>query len=151
MAVKKKIKERPEESYWKPLISDELLFRIMTIAGQTGVSPPDIILKWVLQEEALIGFMKNNKEPMKEHAETRPSIDPQKNTAVRKKRAETIPSDSGGPNYRKTLIKRAQKLKKDGMTLKKIAETFNEEKVLTVSETGKWYASSVSNLLKPKK
>ena len=38
-----------------------------------------------------------------------------------------------------------------GITLKKIAETFNDEKVSTVSGTGKWYASSINNLMKSKK
>ena len=151
MARKKNIKDRPEKDFWKPLISDELLFRIMSAAGQTGIFPPDLILKWVLQEETLIGIMQRNKEPMVRQDETRSGVDPQKAPAAHKKRAETIPSDLGNPNYRKTLIKRAQKLKKEGMTLKKIAETFNEEKVATISDTGKWYSSSIANLLKSDK
>jgi hypothetical protein len=117
---------------------------------QTGISPPDLFLKWVLQEETLIGVMQRNKEPMAEQAETRPDVAPQKGTAAQKKSAETIPPGPGDPNYRKTVVKRAQKLKKEGMTLKKIAETFNEEKVATVSGTGKWYSSSVANLLNSK-
>jgi hypothetical protein len=38
-------------------------------------------------------------------------------------------------------------LKKEGMTLVKIAEIFNEENVQTVSGKGKWYSSSITNLL----
>jgi len=151
MVLKKKIKDQPEESYWKPLISDELLFRIMKIVEQTGISPPDLILKWVLQEETLIGVMQGNKKPMAEQAETRPDVGVQKASAAQKKRAEVAPPDPGSPNYRKALIKRAQKLKKEGMTLKKIAETFNEEKVATMSGTGNWYSSSIANLLNSKK
>ena len=85
---------------------------------------------------------------MMRQEEARPGVDSQKAPAAHKKRTETIPSDLGNPNYRKTLIKRAQKLKKEGMTLKKIAETFNEEKVATMSGTGNWYPSSIANLLK---
>ena len=39
----------------------------------------------------------------------------------------------------------------EGMTLNKIAKTFNEERVPTVSGAGKWYYSSVANLLNAKK
>ena len=55
------------------------------------------------------------------------------------------------PGYRKELVKRAKMLKKEGMTHNKIAKTFNDEKVPTVSGTGKWYANSIANLLKSKK
>ena len=94
--------------------------------------------------------MQSHKEPMKEQTEKRPGVAPQKNTAAQKKNSESIPPNTGNPSYRKTLIKRVQKLKKEGMTLKKIADTFNEEKVPTVSGTGKWYTSSISLLFKSK-
>jgi intein-encoded DNA endonuclease-like protein len=61
-----------------------------------------------------------------------------------------ISLDPNSPDYRKTLVKKTKKLKKEGMTLKQIAETFNDEKVLTLSGTGKWYASSINNLLSKK-
>ena len=147
MVLKKKVKAQPEKDFGKPVISDELAFRIMNIAGQTGISPPDLILKWVLQEETLIGVIQRIKEPM---AETKPNVESQNKTAAQVKRAKTITPEPGNPNYRNALLKRAQKLKKEGMTLKKIAETFNEEKVATVSGTGKWYSSSIANLLSSK-
>jgi hypothetical protein len=49
------------------------------------------------------------------------------------------------------LKRNAKKLKKEGMSQQKIAETFNEEKVATVSGTGKWYSSSINTLLNLKK
>ena len=61
MALKRNVKERSETGLAKPLISDELAFRIMNLAGQTGISPPDLILKWVLQEESWIGAMQSGK------------------------------------------------------------------------------------------
>ena len=147
MAIKKNVKNRPEESYWKPLISDELAFRIMNLAGQTGVSPPDIILKWVLQEEAWIGLMQSGKSQTAKQPKTT-AVD---NPVQKGKSANGASLDHKSPGYRKELVKRAKMLKKEGMTHNKIAETFNGEKIPTVSGTGKWYASSINNLLNSKK
>ena len=145
MAIKRNLKSKSEEEFWKPLISDELAFRIMNIAGQTGISPPDVILKWVLQEEAWIGLMQSGK------AQTATPPKTAADNSVRKKKgANDVPLDHKSPGYKKELVKRVKKLKKEGMTLKKIAETFNDEKVPTVSGTGKWYSSSVSGLLSTK-
>ena len=130
--------------------SSDLTVRLEKISKQTGLSSTSLLQKWILQEETLIGVMQRNKKPMKEQAETRLDVAQQKTPAARKKRAKAIPSDSGKPNYRKELVKKATMLKKEGMTLQKIAQTFNEEKVATVSGTGKWYASSISLLLKSK-
>ena len=129
----------------------DLLVRFENISEQTGLSHQSLLQKWILQEETLIGLMQRNRKPMKEQAETKMGADPKKNPAVQKEKAKTISSNIGNPNYRETLVKKAQKLKKEGMSLKKIAESFNEEKVLTVSGTGKWYSSSIANLLKIKK
>ena len=146
MAIKKNKKDRPEKEHWKPLISDELLFRIMNIAGQTGVSPPDIILKWVLQEESWIGLIQNGQG----QTTTQP-VTAVNNTVQKEKAAKDEPLDHKSPGYRKELMKKAETLKKKGMAYKKIAETFNDEKTPTLSGTGKWYASSINNLLKSKK
>jgi hypothetical protein len=45
------------------------------------------------------------------------------------------------------LAKRVKKLKKEGKTLVKIAEIFNEENLPTISGKGKWYSSSITWLL----
>ena len=74
---------------------------------------------------------------------------PQDFSGVREQ-AETEKIDPNSPNYRKILIKRAKKLKKKGITLAKIAEIFNEENLQTVSGKGKWYSSSIINLLSSK-
>jgi diketogulonate reductase-like aldo/keto reductase len=68
---KKKVKDQPEET-WKPLISDDLLNRIRNIVEQTGLSPSDLVLKWVLQEESLIGLMQSNKGQIAKQSESRP-------------------------------------------------------------------------------
>jgi len=124
--------------------------RIEKISERTGLSTHDLFQKWILQEETLIGIIRNNKS-MEEKAETSRDDKPQRKPVARRRSTENVLSDTGSLNYRKTLIKMAMKYKKDGMTLKKIAETFNEEKVLTVSGAGKWYSSSIANLMKAKK
>ena len=146
MVRKKNVKDRPEESFWKPLISDELLFRIMNIAGQTGISPPDLFLKWVLQEESWIGLIQSGKGQTT--TQSKATVD---NPVQKMKRAKDVSIDHKSPGYRKELAKKAVNLKKKGMTHNKIAETFNDEKIPTVSGTGKWYASSINNLLNSKK
>jgi len=97
MVLKKNEKYRPEKSFWKSFISDELLFRIMNIVGQTGISPPDLILKWVLQEESLIGMMQQRKEPVEKPSR----VSQQKTTAAQGKSAGKVPSTSDNSNYRK--------------------------------------------------
>ena len=124
--------------------------RIEKISERTGLSTHDLFQKWILQEETLIGIIRNNKS-MEEKAETSRDDKPQRKPVARRKSTESVLTDTSSLNYRKTLIKMAMKYKKDGMTLKKIAETFNEEKVLTVSGAGKWYSSSIANLMKAKK
>jgi hypothetical protein len=147
MAVKKNVKGIPETSLRKPLISDELAFRIMNIAGQTGISPPDIILKWVLQEESWIGLNKISKGEAKQ---SKMAVD---KTVQKSKNGKDVSSAHNKPIKFNALLtlKTAVALKKKGMSHKKIADSFNEKNIPTVSGTGKWYASSVSNLLKPKK
>ena len=153
MVARKKGTNNPEKII--PILEvhsgSDLPVRLEKISAQTGLSPHNLLQKWMLQEETLIGIMQSNKEAKPAQAETQPDVDPQKNTDDQRKSTEGIPSDPGSPNYRKMLIKRIQKLKKEGMTLKKIAETFNEEKVLTVSGAGKWYSSSIANLMQSKK
>ena len=95
-------------------------------------------------EESLIGVIQQSKAPtpIPQQAEAQQSV-PQG--------AEAVQPRSGNTEYRKKLIKRAMKLKKEGMSDKKMADTFNDEKVPTVSGAGKWYSSSINNLLNPKK
>ena len=128
----------------------DLPAKLEKISEQTGLSSLSLLQKWMLQEETLIGIVQRNKESKPEQVETKPDVAQQKNTDAQRKSSDATPPDPGSPNYRKMLIKRVQKLKKAGMSFNKIAQTFNEEKVLTVSGTGKWYTSSITNLLKSK-
>ena len=149
--AKRNLKDRPEESYWKPVFSAEIVFRIMKIVEKTGLSPTDLVLKWVLQEESLIGIIQAGKDQTVNQPKTAADIPVQKTVTTKKKAAKGDSIAPKSQGYRKELVKRVEKLKKQGITLKKIADTFNDEKVLTVSGTGKWYASSINNLMKSKK
>jgi len=146
MALKKNVKDQSEKSLRRPMISDELLFRIVQIAGQTNLSPPDLVLKWVLQEESLIGSIQSGIWQAIKQPKTAMDIPVQK-----EKGAKDVSLSHKNQEYKKELVKKAEMLKKKGMTHKKIAEAFNDEKVPTVSGTGKWYASSINILLNSKK
>ena len=148
--VRKKVdKDQPE--VWKPLISDELLFNIMQIVAETGLSPSELIQKWILQEKTILGFLRLKNEPAEKQAKIQQQNSSHKSTPVSKERAAIALPDPSSPDYRKALVKMAKKLKEEGMTLKKIADTFNDEKIPTVSGTGKWYSTSINNLLSSKK
>jgi hypothetical protein len=128
------------------LTDSGLLSRIEKISEQTGLSTLDLVQKWVLQEESLIGLMARGKNNVTEQAETTSATSSQRVPGVQKQE-NPAEIDFNSPDYRKMLIERAKKLKKEGITLVKIAEIFNEEKVQTVSGKGKWYSSSIVNLL----
>ena len=141
-AIRKNMKDQPKAILLEVPSDSDLPVRLEKISEQTGLAFLSLLQKWILQEEFFIGVVQRNKEPAPKRAAARPGVS---------KRAKTAQSGPGNPEYRKELIKKAMKLKKDGMTLKKIAATFNEKKVSTVSGVGKWYASSINNLLNPKK
>ena len=146
MARKKAVKQASEKITLEVPVGSDLPSRLGKISKQSGLSHTDLIQKWILQEEFLIGLAKYGKEYVAAKAK-------KSRRAARRQipdfeeQEETVTVEHGSPNYRKMLAQRAKKLKKEGMTLKKIAETFNEGKVATVSGTGKWYTSSVSWLL----
>jgi hypothetical protein len=148
MAAKKNVKSQIQPSVFEVPIDSDLPSRIKNISKQTGLNTVDLFQKWVLQEESLIGLMQNNKSQTKAPTKTHIAPDTQKIPVQKQEKPETIDFDS--PDYRKVLIKRANALKKEGMTLVKIAALFNEENLKTVTGKGKWYASSINNLLNSK-
>jgi hypothetical protein len=150
MAVKRNVKDQAKEILLEVPFESDLPARIVKISEQTGLSPLNLFQKWVLQEESLIGVLQNSKDRSPKRAEAHSGVSRSKAPVARKESAKADLPVPKSPDYRKTLAERAIKLKKEGMTLKKIAEIFNEEKAPTVSGTGKWYASSIINLLKSK-
>jgi len=142
VAIRKNTKDQSKAILLEVSPDSDLPLRLEKISEQTGLSSFSLLQKWILQEESLIGVIQRSKDLTPKRAEAQPSVS---------KSAKAVQPSSGNLEYRKKLIKRAMLLKKGGMTLKEIAETFNDGKVPTVSGTGKWYASSINNLLKLKK
>ena len=149
MASRENVKNRPDKTLLEVPIDSDLPLRLDKISEQTGLSPLNLFQKWILQEEFLLGFMKYNKEQAAKQTKVRPITDWQEILNVLEQE-EAGEIDISSPNYRKRLAKMAKKLKKEGMTLKNIAEFFNDERVQTVSGSGQWYSSSIANLLKSK-
>ena len=151
MALRKNVKQETEKITLLDVpIDSDLPIRMENISKQTGLSHFNLVQKWILQEESLLGFMSYRKE------QTEPGTARRKTTGAEKQEVKEVKEVTAAvdplinpksADYRKTIARKAKKLKKEGMTLKKIAETFNEEKVSTISGTGKWYTSSITWLI----
>jgi hypothetical protein len=150
MAFKKEAKKRLKTiPFMEEPESSDLPGRLQKISEQTGLSSHDLLQKWILQEESLIGLMRRGKAQTAEQAEIYHDTAPQQSSDVQE-REDAAEAGPDSPNYRKMLIRKAEKLKKAGATLVKIADIFNEEKLPTVSGKGKWYSSSITVLLQSK-
>ena len=148
MARRKDVNSQDNTAMREISIDGGLLSRIEKISKQTGLDTSNLFQKWVLQEESLIGLIRRGKDQAAAQTEIPPDVFPRQNPDVRKRKKEKLTeTGSAGSDYRKTLVKRAAKLRKEGMTLVKIAEVFNEEKLATLSGKGKWYSSSIIWLL----
>jgi hypothetical protein len=149
MPLRKNAKSQVKTIILEIPATSDLPLRIEKISEQTGLGALNLIQKWILQEESLIGLIQRGKDHAAEQTKTRPDTPPQQDSDVQQQEspAEIDPNSS---DYRKVLIKRVNKLQKGGTTLVKIAEIFNEEHVPTVSGRGKWYSSSIINLLNSK-
>jgi hypothetical protein len=148
MVFRKKTKNSAQAITFQMPADSDLTSRIEKIAAQTGLDTSSLLQKWVLQEESLIGLMRRARGRTAKQPKTRilPDAFPQ-DASDAQKQEEIIECNPARPNYRQMLVKRAKKLKKDGMTLVKIADIYNEENLPTVSGRGKWYSSSIVNLL----
>ncbi|MDR1874957.1 MAG: recombinase family protein [Synergistaceae bacterium] len=157
MAIRKNIKDQAEVVLLEVPADSELPGKLEKISEQTGLSPLDLFRKWVLQEESLIGVLQSGalQSGALQSSEDRLSDEDEACDAFCPKTARENGAKAdfpapGSPEYRKLLVNRVMKLKNEGMTLTRIAATFNEEKVPTVSGAGKWYSSSITNLLNAK-
>jgi hypothetical protein len=151
MALRKNAKYQSGTLTFQVPTDSDLSSRIERISAQTGLNTADLFQKWVLQEESLIGLMQHGESPIAEpkQNETRPDTSTQQLLGVQEQK-ETLEVNPDSPNYRKELVKRIKKLKEERMPLIKIAQLFNEENVQTISGKGKWYSSSITNLLNSK-
>ncbi|MDR1377293.1 MAG: recombinase family protein [Synergistaceae bacterium] len=145
MARKKDV-DTPKTILLEIPAGSDLPLRIEKISEQTGLPPLDLFQKWVFHEESLIGLLRRSEDQTTEGAETRPDA-PSRRGSNAQGREQAAKIDPDSPKYRKAVIKRIQKLKKEGTPLIKIAKIFNEENLPTMSGKGKWYSSSITWLL----
>ena len=149
MARRKNVKQDTQKITLDIPASSDLPLRLKKIAKQTGLSHFNLIQKWILQEESLLGLMLYGKKQMAGLSGTTMKAAARK-ISVDKEQKEAASINPENPDYRGVLAQRIKKLRKEGKTLKWIAETFNDEKIPTVSGTGKWYTSSISWLMNSK-
>jgi hypothetical protein len=147
MVFRKKAKNSAQAITFQVPAGIDLTSRIEKISEQTGLDTSSLLQKWVLQEESLIGLMRRGKGRTARRSKTQIPPDTSPQDAYDAQKEETVEVDPNSPDYRQMLVRRARKLKKDGMTLVKIADIYNEENLPTVSGRGKWYSSSIVNLL----
>jgi hypothetical protein len=153
-----KKKEKPSEESFKIKLpsGSDLPKRMERISDLTGLSNYELVQKWLVQEESLLNassryyvetmqskFQESFTEQLRSLLrEFRKADKPAGKPETEKK---TKPEKS--KDYRQTLSQKIQKLRDEGMSFVKIAERFNQEGVSTLSGSGKWYASSVFQLL----
>jgi hypothetical protein len=147
MALRKNLKSQIKTIVFQIPIDSDLPSRIENISEQTGLDTLDLFQKWVLQEESLIGLMRHSGDHTTKQAETHSEADREQVPDVQEQKEPEKINPHDKPNYRKMLVKRAKKLQKEGMTLNRIAKTFNDENLPTVSGTGKWHATSLIRFL----
>jgi len=153
MALRKKAEHQTKAITVNAPKGSDLQLRLEKLSKRTGLSCFDMLQKWVLQEEFMIALMQRGNKPPAAQTKTASKVAPKKTktSGVEEQgKASSTDKKSSPKNaaYRKSLAAKIKKLKKEGTTLKKIAEIFNNEKVPTVSGSGKWYTSSISWLLK---
>ena len=157
MARAKNVKKQPVIAFLQAFSDSDLPPRIEKISAQTGLSPINLLQKWTLQEESLVGLMQRasaqRPEPVKTRAArtARANVGRKKVVSGKNEKKKPAARKHKNPDYRGTLLGRVQQLRQEGVTLQKIAETFNNEKMATLSGTGKWFASSIKHLLNAKK
>jgi hypothetical protein len=134
----------------------DLPVRLQRISEATGFSDHELLGKWLTQEESNLHALQHYVESHVRLPHDSPgplNSVPQQPQKLSKKQPQTqeeseesTESDTG-QDYRQTLLQRIQGMREKGMTYSKIASQFNEEGVATVSGTGKWYPSTISQLL----
>ena len=149
MAIRKTVKSQNRTITIDVPANSGLARKLEKVSKQTGLSPHELLQKWILQEESMIGVIHRSQGQAPEQIEEGPDFPADEIPTAQGRNSKDLPHNS--PEYRRMLFRKAKQLRKAGMTLKKIADTFNDENLVTVSGSGKWYSSSIVNLLNSKK
>jgi hypothetical protein len=130
-------------------VDSDLPARLENVSTQTRLSYGELLEKWLFLEERDIHVSAKHREEeflkWTQQFETKLADIQSQLFALWKK-----PEDEGGPteqDYRRVLLQRIRNLRNDGMSFVKISEQFNKEGVPTVSGSGRWYPSSISQFL----
>jgi hypothetical protein len=125
--------------------------RMEKISSLTGLSNYELLQKWLVQEESVLNvsryYVETTQAKLQQNfaEQLRSVLHEFKKTPQSKAAIETTPEKS--QDDRQTLLQRIQNMRDEGMSFVKIADQLNQEGVSTVSGSGKWYASSVFQLL----
>ncbi|MDR1978725.1 MAG: hypothetical protein LBQ42_08325 [Synergistaceae bacterium] len=119
---------------------------MQNVSEYTKLSYGELLQKWIGQEERIINAERCEEELLKwkQHIETQ-LIGIQRQIFD----LQGTPTGEGfnEHEYRRALLKRIKSLRAQGMTFVDISEQFNRESIATVTGTGKWYPSSISQFL----
>jgi hypothetical protein len=125
--------------------------RLQSVSEQVQLTYYELLLKWLDDEEKRIqvqhdiedlsGWQKRLETQLNKIAELFRGKTPEDEIADSKTDA---PSEK---DYRQQVIEKIQNLREQGLTFSKISAQFNAEAVATMTGTGKWYPSSISQLL----
>ena len=136
-----------------PLESD-LPGRLRKVSEATGLADCELLEKWLTQEESNLHTLRYYAEKQSRLKHDSPDVPGdvlEQPLEIQKQQAqeesEESPGSDSGQDYRQTLSQKIQDMREEGMTYAKIAAQFNEEGVATISGTGKWYPSTISQLL----
>jgi IS30 family transposase len=136
-----KNKVKGHEIIIKIPFDNDLPERLKKISEQTGLFDYELLQKWTIQEESVINVLQNQGEKirltLKQDIEDqlaslfhkmRQTLEqtPDKKTEADKRLDESIGKDNPGER-REALIREVAKLRKEGLTLTKIAEQFNTD------------------------
>jgi hypothetical protein len=130
-------------------VNSDLPAKLENVSAQTRLSYYELLEKWLFLEERenQVNAKHREEEFLKWTRQFEARLDDIQSQlfALWKK-----PEEEGGPSeqdYRRVLLQRIRNLRNEGMSFVKISEQFNKEGVPTVSGTGKWYPSSISQFL----
>ncbi|MDR3264759.1 MAG: recombinase family protein [Synergistaceae bacterium] len=154
---------KPQQIILEIPLESQATKRLQSISEQTGLSYYELLLKWLNDEEKAIQVQHDARDLLDwqkgiEAQLQRISVLLGEQNVGEKKAGDEKPdsdfnadpeTDSSSPqSYRQQVQEKIQSLRKQGLTYSKIAAQFNAEGIATITGTGKWYPSSVSQLLK---
>lgn len=165
MAYKKKIKQQDSnndnEIVIKIPFNSDLSEKFKKVSEQTGLVEHELLQKWIIQEEGIIHVLQNHGEKIR--LKQKQDIEDQladllrnarqtlEQTQNQKPSGDEVPVksvDKDKPEERRSaLIRKIVKLREQGLTLTKIADQLNADKIPTFSGTGKWHPSTITMLL----